>query len=63
MARVIYLILRSRFLHFTLNHFKFNELKKRYWGNHLWLKGYFCGNVGTVIEEIAKPKIQERVDL
>ena len=25
------------------------ELKRRYWGQHLWASGYFCRSVGTVI--------------
>ena len=27
---------------------EFPELKKRYWGQHLWARGYFCATVGTV---------------
>ena len=29
----------------------FPELKKRYWGQHLWTRGYFCATVGKVDEE------------
>ncbi len=25
---------------------EFPELKKRYWGQHMWGRGYFCGTVG-----------------
>lgn len=25
---------------------EFQELKKRYWGQHMWARGYFCGTVG-----------------
>lgn len=31
---------------------EFQELKKKYWGQHLWARGYFCATVGTVTEEI-----------
>ncbi|WP_319022561.1 IS200/IS605 family transposase [Oceanobacillus oncorhynchi] len=31
-----------------------DELKKRYWGQHLWARGYFCATVGTVTEEIIR---------
>jgi len=31
---------------------EFPHLKKRYWGQHLWARGYFCGTVGTVTEEM-----------
>lgn len=30
---------------------EFPHLKKRYWGQHLWGRGYFCATVGTVTEE------------
>jgi len=37
-----------------LLHDEFAELKKRYWGQHLWARGYFCATVGTVTEEIIR---------
>ena len=27
---------------------EFPELRKRYWGQHMWGRGYFCGTVGEV---------------
>jgi putative transposase len=41
---------------------EFEELKKRYWSQHLWAPGYFCRTVGTVTEETIKEYIdsQER---
>ena len=30
---------------------EFSHLKKRYWGQHLWARGYFCASVGTVTQE------------
>lgn len=30
---------------------QFPELKKKYWGQHLWARGYFCATVGKVDEE------------
>ena len=33
---------------------EFADLKKRYWGQHLWARGYFCATVGTVTEEIIR---------
>ena len=33
---------------------EFSELKKRYWGQHLWARGYFCATVGTVTDEIIR---------
>ena len=36
---------------------EFNELRKRYWGQHLWATGYFIRTVGTVTEEMIKEYI------
>ncbi len=30
---------------------EFHELRKRYWGRHLWNRGYFWATVGAVTEE------------
>ena len=30
---------------------EFPELRKRYWGQQLWARGYFCATVGAVEEE------------
>jgi putative transposase len=30
---------------------EFPSLQKRYWGRHLWGRGYFCNTVGSVTEE------------
>ena len=37
---------------------EFKELKKRYWGRHLWANGYFCRSVGTVTRNIIKEYIE-----
>ena len=37
---------------------EFIPLRKRYWGQHLWARGYFCATVGTVTQE----QIQEYID-
>lgn len=39
---------------------EFPELKKRYWGQHLWARGYFCATVGTVTEETIKNYIENQ---
>ena len=31
---------------------EFPSLRKRYWGRHLWARGYFCASVGTVTDEM-----------
>jgi putative transposase len=30
---------------------EFPHLRKRYWGQHLWARGYFCATVGAVDEK------------
>ncbi|NLZ54500.1 MAG: IS200/IS605 family transposase [Thermoanaerobacteraceae bacterium] len=37
---------------------EFKELRRRYWGQHLWSVGYFCRTVGTVTEEMIKQYIE-----
>lgn len=39
---------------------EFPELKKRYWGQHLWARGYFCATVGTVTEEMIRNYIENQ---
>ena len=41
---------------------EFPELKKKYWGQHLWAAGYFCRTVGTVIEDMIKDYIEKQED-
>ncbi len=41
---------------------EFKELKKKYWGQHLWAPGYFCRTVGTVTEEIIREYIKNQKD-
>jgi putative transposase len=39
---------------------EFSELKKRYWGQHLWSEGYFCRTVGDVTDEMIKEYIEDQ---
>ncbi len=41
---------------------EFKELKKKYWGQHMWSTGYFCRTVGTVTEEMVKEYIKNQKD-
>jgi len=41
---------------------EFKELQKRYWGQHLWARGYFCSTVGAVNEELIKRYIENQSD-
>ena len=39
---------------------EFPELRKRYWGQHLWARGYFCATVGAVDEQTVKAYIENQ---
>ena len=39
---------------------EFPELGKRYWGQHLWARGYFCATVGAVDEGTIKEYIENQ---
>ena len=36
------------------------ELKKRYWGQHMWARGYFCATVGSVTDEMIREYIERQ---
>ena len=36
--------------------------KKRYWGGHLWARGYFCVTSGEVTEEMIKNYIEHHFE-
>jgi putative transposase len=38
----------------------FPELRKKYWGQHLWSRGYFCSTTGAVTEEMIKAYIEDQ---
>ena len=38
----------------------FPELKKRYWGQHIWARGYFCGTVGEVDRATIEKYIEDQ---
>lgn len=39
---------------------EFPELRKRYWGQHLWARGYFCASSGTVTDAMIKAYIEHQ---
>ena len=41
---------------------EFPELKKRYWGQHLWARGYFCATVGSVNKETIQQYINNQFE-
>jgi putative transposase len=41
---------------------EFPQLEKRYWGRHIWSRGYFCSTVGAVTEDQIKQYIENQSD-
>ena len=39
---------------------EFPALRKRYWGQHLWARGYFCASVGAVDEKVIMAYIENQ---
>ena len=39
---------------------EFPEIKKRYWGQHMWARGYFCATVGQVDEETIRKYVENQ---
>ena len=37
---------------------EFGELKRQYWGRHLWARGYFAVSSGNVTDEVIKQYIE-----
>ncbi len=40
---------------------EFEYLRKRYWGQHIWARGYFCATVGQVTEKMIKDYIENHL--
>ncbi len=41
---------------------EFKELRSKYWGRHIWARGYFCATVGSVTDEQIKQYIEDHKD-
>jgi putative transposase len=39
---------------------EFGELRKEFWGQHLWGRGYFCATVGAVDEKTVQEYIENQ---
>ncbi len=37
---------------------EYPHLRKRYWGRHLWARGYYCVSVGNVTDEMIREYIE-----
>jgi putative transposase len=41
---------------------EFPVLKKRYWGQHFWARGYFCATVGEMTEEMIRQYLEHHFE-
>jgi putative transposase len=41
---------------------EFPHIKKHYWGQHMWARGYFCCSTGNVTDEIIAEYIAHQQD-
>ena len=41
---------------------EFKELHQRYWGKHVWARGYFCATAGVVTEDQIKHYIEHHTE-
>ncbi len=39
---------------------EFPHLAKKFWGRHLWARGYFCVSSGNVTDEVIKEYIENQ---
>jgi putative transposase len=39
---------------------EFPHLRKRFWGRHVWARGYFCRSSGNVTDEVIKAYIAQQ---
>ena len=39
---------------------EYPSLRKRYWGQHLWARGYFCATAGSVTDEMIQAYIEQQ---
>ena len=42
---------------------EFGELRKAYWGRHLWARGYFVASSGNVTDEVIAEYIEKQSQL
>ena len=41
---------------------EFESLRKRYWGQHLWARGYFAVSVGNITDEMVKQYLEHHFE-
>jgi putative transposase len=42
---------------------EFEVIRKRYWGQHIWARGYFVATAGNVTDEMVREYIQKHGDM
>jgi putative transposase len=50
--------MKGKSSHKMLN--EFQELRKRYWGQHLWGRGYWVATSGNMMDEVWKEYIKNQ---
>ena len=41
---------------------EFPEIRKRYWGQHFWVRGYFCVSSGNVTDDMIREYLAGHAD-
>jgi len=41
---------------------EYTELRKRYWGQHLWARGYFASSIGEINDSVIREYIENQDD-
>ena len=41
---------------------EFPHIRKRYWGQHFWARGYFCATVGQMTEEMIEQYLEHHFE-
>jgi putative transposase len=41
---------------------EFPHIKKRYWGRHVWARGYFCATVGQMTDDMIKQYLEHHFE-
>ena len=39
---------------------QYDELRKRYWGQHLWARGYFASTIGEINDAVIRAYIENQ---
>jgi putative transposase len=42
---------------------EFGEIKRKYWGRHMWARGYFAASTGNVTDEIIAEYIEKQSEI